>query len=102
MHLSIESGGDYCMLKSGFEHELQKAGPGKVLDAMMMQRAFTTGLDSLEFLGRDDEYKLIWTDQCHERVELQAFKRSPRGLLDRSVQVHGRSLARRAAALARR
>ena len=102
MHLAIESGGDYSTLKSGYEEEFEKAGPGKLLDTMMMERAFKTGLDSVEFLGKDDEYKLIWTDQCHDRVELQAFKRSPRGLLDRSVQVHGRSLARRAAALARR
>jgi CelD/BcsL family acetyltransferase involved in cellulose biosynthesis len=102
MHLSIEAGGDYYMLKTGYEAELEKAGPGKILDRMMVERAFTTGLDSLEFLGGDDEYKMIWTDQCHDRIELQAFKRSPRGLLDRSVQIHGRSLARRAAALARR
>jgi len=102
MHFSIEAGGDYYMLKTGYNDELAKAGPGKLLDSMMMEHAFTSGIDSFEFLGDKEPYKLDWADDCHERIELEAFKRSPSGFVDRLLQVRGRSLARRVLALARR
>ncbi len=102
MHLSIEAGGDYYMLKTGYDAEFEKVGPGKLLDWMMVQHAFSSDLDSFEFLGDAEPYKLTWADEHHERVELQAFKRSPSGQFDRLIQVRGRSLARRALAFARR
>lgn len=101
-HLAIEVGSDYFMLKTGYDAELEKVGPGKLLDREMVERAFTSRLASFEFLGGAERYKLVWADKHHDRVELQAFARSPRGALDRLVQTHGRNLARRVMALRRR
>ncbi|MGH2955382.1 MAG: GNAT family N-acetyltransferase [Solirubrobacterales bacterium] len=102
MHLSIEAGDDYFTLKVGYDPEFEKAAPSKLLDREMLEHAFNSRLSSFEFLGDADPYKLDWSDQQHERVELQAFARSPRGVIDRLVHAHGRQLARWALSLRRR
>jgi CelD/BcsL family acetyltransferase involved in cellulose biosynthesis len=102
MHLSIEAGDDYFTLKVGYEAEFEKLAPSKVLDQEMIEYAFTSKLSSFELLGDADPYKLDWADELHERIELQAFTRSPLGLLEGLVQTHGRALARRAIAIRKR
>ena len=101
VHLSLEANRRYYMLKPGFDPSLSKAGPGKLLDWEMVERVFTEGLESFEFLGADDPYKLTWADDSRERIEFQAFSRSPAGMLDRLAQTRGRALARRVIALRR-
>ena len=102
VHISLEANGRYLMLKPGFDPGFAKLGPGKLLDREMVERTFTEGLESFEFLGADDSYKLTWTDRCRDRIEFQAFSRSPAGAVDRLVQIRGRALARRLLALRRR
>jgi CelD/BcsL family acetyltransferase involved in cellulose biosynthesis len=101
MHLSLETGGRYYLLKPGFDPQFAKQGPGKLLDSEMIARAFANSLDSFEFLGSDGAYKLTWADHSHNRTEFQAFSRSPAGIFDRIVQTRGRALARRMMALRR-
>jgi CelD/BcsL family acetyltransferase involved in cellulose biosynthesis len=102
MHFSIEAGDDYFTLKVGYEAEFEKLAPSKLLDREMIEYAFASKLSSFELLGDADSYKLDWADELHERIELQAFSRSPLGLLDGLVQTHGRALARRAIAITQR
>ena len=102
MHFSIEEGDDYFTLKVGYDAGLEKLAPSKLLDREMIEYAFASRLSSFELLGDADSYKLDWTDEMHERIELQAFARSPLGAIDRLVQTRGRALARRALALRQR
>ena len=102
MHFSIEAGDDYLTLKVGYEAEFEKLAPGKLLDREMIEYAFSSKLSSFELLGDADPYKLDWADELHERIELQAFARSPLGLLEGLAQTHGRALARRAIAIRQR
>ena len=93
--LSLESGGRHYDIKVGHDASLNRAGPGIVLMAAMLERAFSIGLESYEFLGDAEPYKLRWTDLWHERIRLQAFAPTVAGCLDRAVQVWGRTLVMR-------
>jgi CelD/BcsL family acetyltransferase involved in cellulose biosynthesis len=94
-HFALESQNSYYLLKPGYDEEFRKAGPGTVLTQKMIERAFTLGLDSYEFLGADDEHKMRWTSEVRPRVRIQAFASSPTGVVDRVIQTHGRALANR-------
>jgi hypothetical protein len=61
----------------------------------MIERCFSRGLRAYEFLGDADDYKLRWTDSCHELNRVQAFAPGIRGCVDRGIQFYGRRAARR-------
>lgn len=94
-NFSLESGGHHYLIKLGHDPELNQAGPGTVLTAAMLERAFELGMRTYEFLGAADSYKLRWTSSCHDRLRVQAFAPTLSGQVDRLVQVRGRSLARK-------
>jgi len=94
-HLSLESQNKHYLLKPGYDERFRKAGPGTVLTCKMVERAFSLGLDSYEFLGADDAYKMRWTSEVHRLVRIQAFASSPTGAIDRIIQTQGRALAKR-------
>ncbi|HSD25236.1 MAG TPA: GNAT family N-acetyltransferase [Solirubrobacterales bacterium] len=94
-HFALESKNKYYLLKPGYNEEFKKAGPGTVLTQKMVERSFSLGLDSYEFLGADDEHKMRWTSEVRPRVRIQAFAPSPAGAVDRVIQTHGRALAKR-------
>jgi len=93
-HFALESQNKYYLLKPGYDEEFRKTGPGTVLTQKMVERAFSLGLDSYEFLGADDEHKMRWTSDVHSRVRVQAFSSSPMGAVDLVIQTHGRALAK--------
>jgi CelD/BcsL family acetyltransferase involved in cellulose biosynthesis len=93
--LALEEHGVYAILKGGFDVELRKYGPGGLITHDELERAFSLGLRRYEFLGTDEAYKTVWTDAAHERRVLQAFARTPAGLLERVAYTHGRPLAKR-------
>jgi CelD/BcsL family acetyltransferase involved in cellulose biosynthesis len=94
-NLSLEAGGRHYLLKLGHDASLDNLSPGTVLIAAMIERAFGLGLKSYEFLGGPDPHKLRWTRTCRDAIRVQAFSRSPSGVLDRLVHTHGRSAAKR-------
>lgn len=94
-NFSLESAGNHYLLKLGHDAGLNRAGPGTVLTAEMLKRAFSINLRSYEFLGADDRYKLRWTGLVHDRLRVQAFAPSIAGRADAMIQVHARAAARR-------
>jgi CelD/BcsL family acetyltransferase involved in cellulose biosynthesis len=93
--LALEEKGVYAILKGGFDIELRKYGPGGLITYDELARAFELGLARYEFLGTDEAYKTVWTPAVHERRVLQAFARTPAGMLERAAYVHARPLAKR-------
>jgi CelD/BcsL family acetyltransferase involved in cellulose biosynthesis len=91
---SLEDGCRHYLLKLGHEVELGDAGPGTVLTAAMVERAFAEGLDSYEFLGEPDRYKIQWGDRRREVSRIQLFAPGLLGGADRLVQTHGRTVAK--------
>lgn len=94
-NLGFEAEGRYYLLKLGHDATLDPLSPGTVLTAAMVERAFVLGLESYEFLGGQDAYKLRWSQERREAIEVKAFAHSPLGALDRIVQTHGRAAARK-------
>jgi CelD/BcsL family acetyltransferase involved in cellulose biosynthesis len=93
--LNFETNGRHYLLKQGHDAELSRLGPGTVLTSEMMSRTFSLGLESYEFLGSTDSYKLRWTKSCRDLLKAQAFARSPTGATDRVIQTHGRTIAKK-------
>lgn len=60
----------------------------------MLQRAFAANLESYEFLGTDDPWKLEWTDLARDRLAVQAFAPSLPGRQERAAYARGRPLAK--------
>ena len=92
----IEAHGVAYALKGGYDPEFARYSPGALLTGDQIARAFEIGLRRYELLGTDDPYKLVWSHGTHERVQLQAFPRTPAGFTRRVVHTDGRRLAKRA------
>ena len=98
----IEHGGSHFLLKTGFDPDFNKYGPGMLLRYEMIKRAFSEeNLQSYEFLGQSDPWKMQWTDQVRRRLAVQAFDRLT-GIGHWTAYRFGRPLAKKAIAMARR
>lgn len=91
---AIEEGGVHSLLKTGYDPAFRAFGPGMLLRARMLQRAFELRVRRYNFLGRDDPWKREWTTHVEEQVLFQAF-RGPVGLADWTLQRYARPIARR-------
>jgi CelD/BcsL family acetyltransferase involved in cellulose biosynthesis len=101
-HFTIEEGRSAYQLKGGFDPALRELAPGQLLVQDMIRWAFARGLETYEFLGADEAFKLDWTASLRERIALHAFPRSPSGAVAWTAQSYGRPLAKRARDLLRR
>jgi CelD/BcsL family acetyltransferase involved in cellulose biosynthesis len=93
--LAIEHDGVHYLLKTGFDPSFSRFAPGMILRHEMLSRAFAVGLRSYEFLGADNAWKLDWTETTRDRDLLQAFARSPSGLVEWAANRYGRPVAKR-------
>lgn len=100
--MCIEEAGACNVLKGGFDPDYRRFGPGTLLTEASIERAYAEGLSSYELLGREDAYKLAWTDSVRERVRFQAFSKSPQGRVSHLAWTRGRALAKRAQDAAQR
>lgn len=94
--------GVYYALKGGYDEAFRRFSPGKILRLEIIERSFTQGIVRYEFLGEDEPYKLEWADQLRPLVRVQAFRTSVAGQVERFAYSHGRPLAKRTLAGARR
>ena len=92
----LEAGGVFYALKGGYDVEYRRFGPGSLLTLESLRHAFEGGLESYEFLGTDDAYKLQWTSTVRERARLQIFSRSIGGRGQDAAWRFGRPLVKRA------
>jgi CelD/BcsL family acetyltransferase involved in cellulose biosynthesis len=64
-------------LKIGFDGELSKASPGKVLKRYVLQTAMERGATEYDMLGISDSFKREWTRTARKRYKWFIFNRSP-------------------------
>jgi CelD/BcsL family acetyltransferase involved in cellulose biosynthesis len=100
--LAIETERRHYLLKTGYDPDYRRYGPGKLLRREMVEHAFTAGLDSYEFLGTDEPWKLEWTGHVRDRMAVQAFAPSLTGRFEHAVQAYGRPLAKAVVTASRR
>jgi CelD/BcsL family acetyltransferase involved in cellulose biosynthesis len=96
--IAIEDGGRHYLLKTGYDPEARQLAPGLLLRFAMLERAFSSGLRSYEFLGTDEPWKLAWTRSIRERSDLQAFRPGAAGLAGWTTAAYVRPRAVRALA----
>lgn len=101
-HLNLVASGVHYHVKGGYDPAYQRFSPGKVLHRLLLERACGEGLRRYDFLGSDEPYKLQWANGARELVQLQAFRKSAAGRVERAGHVYGRPLARRALELRER
>jgi len=98
---SLVLAGTVYVVKVGFDSELRRYAPGTILTREAIERAYSQGLRCYDFLGAEDRYKLDWTDDVRERVRVQAFGRTGRGMAEFAAWRYGRPAAKWAAAAVR-
>jgi CelD/BcsL family acetyltransferase involved in cellulose biosynthesis len=104
--LCLEANRVHFLLKTGYDHDYEKFGPGMILRSMMLERAFSGSIDTYEFLGTivgaNNRWKLDWTRNHHTRLRFQAFAASPTALAAWSAFRFAPAISRRARFLAGR
>lgn len=104
--LCLDANRVHFLLKTGFDHDYQKFGPGLILRSAMLERAFSGPIDRYEFLGTiagtNNRWKLDWTDRYHERMRLQAFPPTLTSSIEWLAFRHGAGVSQKARALAGR
>jgi CelD/BcsL family acetyltransferase involved in cellulose biosynthesis len=91
----LEEAGVLYDLKGGYDHELRSCAPGMLIAQELVAWAFARGLARFELLGQAEPQKLYWTEDVHERTQLQAFAPTLSGRLEDAAWRHGRPLVRR-------
>jgi CelD/BcsL family acetyltransferase involved in cellulose biosynthesis len=91
--LSLQAAGVRYLLKTGYDVELARFSPGRVLRHDEIVSAFDEGLERYELLGGADEWKLSWTDTTRRRIRVHVFGPGPGGALLAAAQTHGRRAA---------
>lgn len=68
-------------LKIGFDPTASQLSPGHLMILEAARDAEQRGLQELNFVGRDDEWKRKWTDRVHELTAIRIYARNARGLV---------------------
>ena len=63
-------------LKSSFDHTLAKRSPGHMLLVHVLDTCFAAGCQEYDFLGKDEDYKLEWTDSVRRHLGLRVYNDS--------------------------
>lgn len=82
-------------LKGGYDEAYKKQAPGLLLVEAVVAWAREQGLESFEFLGAPEPFKLEWTDRLREVHAVEAFSHGPTGLAALAAYRYGRPLAKR-------
>jgi CelD/BcsL family acetyltransferase involved in cellulose biosynthesis len=99
--LSLEHRGRHYLLKTGYDSEFSRFGPGKILRHDMIRRGFDEGLQVYDFLGDAVPWKLEWTSKLRDRVMVQLFPSGPMGRVEHATFAHARPMAKKARTMAR-
>lgn len=100
---------DYCLehnkihylLKTGYDPAYQEFSPGRVMRYMMLERAFSEGLETYDFLGTPDAWKMEWTHTMQERLSFNMFAPTPLGVAERAAFVSRKTALKGARRFAR-
>jgi CelD/BcsL family acetyltransferase involved in cellulose biosynthesis len=82
-------------LKGGYDEAYKKQSPGLLLAESVIGWAREQGLESFEFLGAPEPFKLEWTDRLREVRAIECFSHGPTGLAALAAYRYGRPLAKR-------
>lgn len=85
---SLEYNGAHYLLKTGYDPAYSRFSPGMIIRYLMLERAFTEGINLYDFCGPDMAWKREWTDTTQQRTFVHMFAPTALGSLDRAVFTH--------------
>lgn len=62
--------GVYYLLKTSYKNKWHDLYPGFVLRKLLVEWAYAQGCREIDFLGKDEEWKLKWTDRVREHQDI--------------------------------
>lgn len=68
-------------LKSGYDESIRKLAPGLVMQLEMVEKSFELGLESLELLGEQVEWKEKLATGARAHTDLRMYPRNPSGAI---------------------
>jgi CelD/BcsL family acetyltransferase involved in cellulose biosynthesis len=71
--LAVEEGGRYSLFKIGFVEEFARCSPGNLLMLHAVRSAAERGLRSFEFLGAEEPWTAVWTDDVRPCLDLDVY-----------------------------
>ena len=72
----------YWVMKISFDESFAHCSPGVILMHEVIRRAVEQELEAFEFLGTDEPWLHVWTDDVHEFVGIHLYPLSLRGLIN--------------------
>lgn len=78
--LAVEDGRTIYALKIGYDPAAAALSPGHLIVWKVAADAEGRGLEELNFVGHDDEWKRKWTGLCHEHLAITIYRDSAAGL----------------------
>ncbi|MBI3580286.1 MAG: GNAT family N-acetyltransferase [Ignavibacteriales bacterium] len=80
--LGVEYANRFWVLKIGFREEAAHCSPGIILIHETIRCAFEKNLVAYEFLGTDEPWIRMWTEDIHSYATLRLYPRSAKALLN--------------------
>lgn len=79
--IGIEFARKFWVLKVGYDERFSQCSPGILLMHHTIQHAFENGLHAFEFLGRDEQWIRMWTEQVHQYTSYWHYPINTAGLM---------------------
>ncbi len=80
--MGVEYANRYWVLKISFDEAFAHCSPGVILMHETIHHAVEEELEAFEFLGTDDPWLHVWTDDVHQFVGIHLYPLSLRGLIN--------------------
>ena len=87
MLFTVEDGHTVYALKIGYDPSASNLSPGHLIVWKVAADAEARGLQELDFVGREDDWKRKWTDRVHETVALTIYRDNIAGLARYALHV---------------
>ena len=79
--MGVAYAGRMWVLKIGFDESFAACSPGVLLMHEAIRLAFEARMEAFEFLGTDERWLHVWTDEVHRHLGIHLYPFSLTGLL---------------------
>jgi len=80
--IAVEFSKRYWVLKIGYDESYAQCSPGVLLMHEAIQYAFDKKLEAFEFMGYDEQWLHMWTDEMHHFTGIHTYPISFKGLVN--------------------
>ncbi len=87
VRLAVEYANRLWELKIGYDEHWASCSPGLLLTHETLKYACKKGLDAFEFLGTDEPWIRMWTDNAHAHASLQVYPSTFAGMLSYGIDI---------------